>query len=442
MIQNTSSTSIYASQWLVSGSLAFLFVSVLIMIGIKKYGHLQNQHILLYKWISFFIEVTLYPVILLVFSYSILSIIGALNNYLPSLFGNYLTHIKSVLTFIVRIIEFIAFFWIVLNVLNKGQLRIQSWLINTHKKVLSILLPMIGKSLKAAVILIMINMIIPEFGLTGFTDEFLGKAARVALIGIITWLMVEMINGLEKLILNQYSADVNSPTARKIKTQVYILKKVIFTLLTVVTIASILMVFDSVKALGAGLLTTAGLISAIGAFASQQSLGRIFAGLQLAFSQPIRIGDTIIVDKELGQVEEISLSYIIIKLWDLRRLVLPSDYFNSRPLENLTRSSTELLGTVFIYADYTLPVDVVRDKFNELLEQSIYWNKKIKGFQVTDVKVSAIEIRGLMSAVDSATLWNLRCEMREKLIKFIAETYPDCLSKSRSLSTRESTKES
>ncbi len=405
------------------------------MLILKKYSLLRDQNSFLFKTLTFVIEVAKYPIILLAFSYAIFSILTAFMNYFPYLFGSYLNPSKSILLYTLKMIEFGTFFWAILNALNIGQLRIQGWLISTHKTVLSILLPMISTSLKSIAILLMIKMIIPELGFTGIANEMLEKTARVALIAIITWLVIEVINGVEKLIINQYSADLNGPNARKINTQISMLKKVLVTLLMIVSVAAMLMVFDSVKALGAGILTTAGIVSAVGAFASQQSLGRIFAGLQIAFTQPISVGDTVIVDGEQGQIEEITLSYIIIKLWDLRRLVLPTDYFTNRGLQNLTRSSSELLGTVFIYTDYTLPVDEVRHKFNELIAQSSYWDGKVSNFQVTDIKEGCMELRALVSAKDSGTLWNLRCDIREKLMEFITASYPECLSKSRSLTT-------
>jgi small-conductance mechanosensitive channel len=223
-------------------------------------------------------------------------------------------------------------------------------------------------------------------------------------------------------------------SSRKIYTQLTILKRIIIVFGVFLTFIAITMLFDSVKGLSTSLLTTAGIISAIGAFASQQSLGRLFAGLQLAFTQPMRIGDTVIIDNEFGQVEEITLFFITIKLWDLRRLILPTDYFTNKGLLNLTRESSELLGTIFLYTDYTLPVDLIRKKFTELLKASAYWNKKVGALEVTDIKQSTLEIRCLVSANDSSNLWKLRCELREKLIKYVVDHHHNCLAKTRSLS--------
>jgi hypothetical protein len=142
----------------------------------------------------------------------------------------------------------------------------------------------------------------------------------------------------------------------------------------------------------------------------------------------------VIVDKESGQIEEITLSYIVIKLWDLRRLILPTDYFTGKSLQNLTRSSTELLGTIFIYVDFTLPVDKLRTVFEKLVQQSDLWNGKVCALQVTETKETTMELRGLLSAANSSELFALRCEIREKMMRHIVEHYPDSLPKTRNIS--------
>jgi small-conductance mechanosensitive channel len=420
---------------------ATVLTIVLTTLGFKlllKITTVNEHDSLVRQWASFIYKAAKNPFLLVSSLYLVYLSVITLHNYMPQLFGTYFSVTNHSIAYCLHIIEFVAFFWLVLNVLKLGEMKIEIWLITSQKKIASILFPMISNSLKAAVVLLMLNMTIPELGFTGFANELMEKSAKVALIVICTWLVIELINGLEKLILSRYNAtSTNDPLSRKINTQVSILKKVILTLISVIAVAATLMVFDSVKNLGTGLLTTAGLISAAGAFASQQSLGRIFAGLQIAFSQTIRIGDTVIIDNELGQVEEITLSYIIIKIWDLRRLILPTDYFTSRGLQNLTRSSTELLGTVFLYVDFTLPIDVVRAKFKELVAASPYWNKKVSNFEVTDIKQSCMELRILVSANDGGILWNLRCEIREQLMKFITENYPQCLARTRSISIKD-----
>lgn len=336
--------------------------------------------------------------------------------------------------YLLKVSMIIGSFWIFLNCLNKGRYVLAKWLLKNKHPTLNVLLSMVNNSLKAAIILLLINIIIPKLGFTNLSYDFFEKLARVALILIFSWLFIQIIDGTEKIIFNQYNAnDLSSMTTRKISTQVTVLKRVVLWLAMIIAFASILMVFDSVKRLGEGLLTTAGVVSAIVAFASQKSLAQIFSGLHLAFTQTIRIGDSVIIDNEFGQIEEITLSYIVVKLWDLRRLILPSDYFSNRSFQNLTLSSTDLLGSIFLYVDYSLSVDVVREKLEELLSQSKLWNRKLGILQVTDMQAEAMELRALVSADSASQLWDLRCEIREGLIKFIVKNYPNCLVKKRTV---------
>lgn len=336
--------------------------------------------------------------------------------------------------YLLKLFQIAIFFWFLLNALKIGHETLQHWLMTNNKKTSSVMLKIVSNSLRASIILLMINIIIPALDLTGFAEVVAEKSTNILLIIILTWLAFDIVNGIAALILEKYHANNYDLTAaRKLNTQIVLLKRIILSLIMVIAVAAILMSFQRVKNLGAGLLTTAGLLSAVGAFASQQSLSRIFAGLQIAFAQHIRIGDTVVIDNEFGQIEEITLSTVVIKLWDLRRLILPTNYFISKGFQNLTHYSTELLGTVFLYMDYTLPVDAVRKKFHELIAQSKLWDKKVSNFQVTNITQNCMEIRMLVSAADANKLWDLRCEIRENIIKFIIDSYPECLPKARNL---------
>jgi small-conductance mechanosensitive channel len=322
----------------------------------------------------------------------------------------------------------VTLFWLIWQILSNLQT-----LIHTRTKLekhpwFTFLFSLMSNGIRAALILLVANLLIPWLGLTPFLQTILEKASRILLIATFGWIFFHIVNGGAKIILSQYGVEhANEPSVRKVRTQVIILKRVVLTIVGVMTCGAILLVFDSVKHLGAGLLTTAGVIGAVGAFASQHSLSRLAAGLQMAFTQPIRIGDTVTIDNELGVIEEISLSYVVIKLWDLRRLILPIDYLNTKGFHNLSRTSTQLLDSVFLYVDFTFPVEPIRKKFFELIEQSSFWDHQIKALHVTAITDSSMELRALMSAKDSATLWELRCEMREKLVDFIVKNYSDYL---------------
>jgi small-conductance mechanosensitive channel len=187
------------------------------------------------------------------------------------------------------------------------------------------------------------------------------------------------------------------------------------------------MTFDKVRYLGASILASAGIAGIIIGLAAQRSLGTILAGIQIAITQPIRLDDVVIVENEWGRVEEINLTYVVVRIWDLRRLVLPITYFIEKPFQNWTRISADLLGTVFIYMDHTIPVQKIREALHDILTQSGLWDGKVWGLQVTNATEKTLELRALMSAADSSQAWNLRCLVRERIVDFIHQHYPGSL---------------
>ena len=191
------------------------------------------------------------------------------------------------------------------------------------------------------------------------------------------------------------------------------------------------MLFESVRSVGVSIFASAGIAGLIIGLAAQKALGSILAGLQIAITQPIRLDDVVIVENEWGWIEEINLTYVVVRIWDKRRLVVPSTYFLDRPFQNWTRTSADILGTVFIYTDYTIPFEPLRKELTRLLESSPHWDGKVNVLQVTDAKETTLEIRALMSAATSPLAWDLRVYIREKLIEFIQKEYPQCLPRTR-----------
>lgn len=431
-VPDTSAHIIPLSVWAVS-LLTILIISVTSALVYNHSAKTVSLSSTFHLWSDLILQVIKKPLLFLIGSYILYATWTAAVLYLPSVEE---MNEKLTAPYLFKIVEFIVFCWLIFNALMVGKTQLLKWSAISTNATLNLLLPAISSGLQAVIFLIMVNILIPELGLTGMPEAILIKLTKVMLIGMLGWMFVQAVNVLEKIIINQYIVhNANVLTARKINTQVLILKRVVLALGMVVTLGAILMVFDSVKSLGTGLLTTAGIVSAVGAFASQQSLGRLFSGLQIAFTQPIRLGDTVVIDNEMGQVEEITLSYIVVKLWDLRRLILPTDYFTNKGILNLTRESTQLLGTIFLYTDYTLPVETVRAKFHDLVSASKLWDGKVAELQVTDIKESSMELRALLSAENAGTLWKLRCEIREALMKYIVHNHLECLSKSRSLTT-------
>jgi small-conductance mechanosensitive channel len=218
---------------------------------------------------------------------------------------------------------------------------------------------------------------------------------------------------------------------RKIRTQLSFLRKLFVAVIIFVTIAIILLSFDSMRKIGTGLLTGVGVGGIIVGFAAQTSLGNLLAGFQIAFTQPIRIDDVLIVEGEWGRVEDITLTYVVLRIWDQRRLILPINYFITKPFQNWTRISADILGTVFIYMDYSIPIEPLRKEFDDLLSKTKLWDGKVKVLQVTDAKEKTIEIRMLMSSGNSSDAFDLRCFIRENMITFIQKNHPGGLPKIR-----------
>jgi hypothetical protein len=187
------------------------------------------------------------------------------------------------------------------------------------------------------------------------------------------------------------------------------------------------MTFPSIRRLGVTMFASAGIAGLVVGLAARPMLTNIIAGLQIAFTQPIRIDDVVIVEGEYGRVEEIRTTYVVVRAWDQRRLVLPLSYFIERPFQNWTRVTADIYGTVYLYADYTLPVEEVRKELLRILESSGLWDRKAWGLQVTDATERTLQLRALLSAADSSTAWDLRCHVRERLVAFIADNYPQCL---------------
>ena len=261
---------------------------------------------------------------------------------------------------------------------------------------------------------------------------FLKQTFSLLLIVSVAWLLIKLVYVLEDLILNQYSIEIkDNLEARRVYTQIQILKKVVIAVVGVLALAAALMTFDKVRQLGTTLLASAGIVGIIVGLAAQKSISTLFAGIQMAITQPIRIDDVVIVENEWGRIEEITLTYVVVRIWDLRRLIVPISYFLEKPFQNWTRISAEILGTVFLYVDYTVPVEEVRAEMKRIVESSPLWDKRVCALQVTNATERTVELRALVSAADSSSAWELRCDVREKLIGFVRQNYPDGLPKVR-----------
>lgn len=288
------------------------------------------------------------------------------------------------------------------------------------------------QSTRLFVMLVFLLAVKPTMGINAETLAIVNHIITLLGVFIFAWVLIDGVTVARVTLLSNYDVSKkDNLRARKMHTQFKLLANILKFLIVVLGIGIGLMTFESIRRIGVSLLASAGIAGIILGFAAQKMIATVLAGLQLAITQPIRLDDVVIVENEWGWIEEITLTYVVVRIWDKRRLVVPTTYFIDHPFQNWTRVSADILGTVFIYADYTLPVDKVRDELTRILEASEHWDGQVNVLQVTDSKERTMEIRALMSAVDSPTAWNLRVEVREKLIGFLQQNYPECLPKTR-----------
>jgi small-conductance mechanosensitive channel len=262
----------------------------------------------------------------------------------------------------------------------------------------------------------------------------IGKVIEILLILSFAWILIRCIKVVQGFVFHRYDiSKKDNLRERKIRTQLQFVRRFLIGLIMVLTVAAVLLSFSSLRKVGAGLLTGVGLSGIIIGFAAQKSIGNLLAGFQIAFTQPIRIDDVVIAEGEWGTVEEITLTYVVIKIWDERRLVLPINYFIEKPFQNWTRSSSELLGTVMLFTDYNLPVDAIRAELTRLLKESKYWDGRVNVVHVTDTNENTVQIRALMSGRNAGDVFELRCYVRENLIKFINDNFEGSLPKNRTV---------
>lgn len=276
------------------------------------------------------------------------------------------------------------------------------------------------------------NLVLPALPLSAAAAAGLGRTLLVVLTGLLAWLVIGLLRASSDLILDRFDVGVpDNLRARKVHTQIEVVRKILSVLVIVLAVAAVFLYFERLRRLGTGILASAGLAGLVLGFAAQRTLSNLIAGFQLALTQPIRIDDVLVVEGEWGWVEEITLTYVVLRVWDRRRLVLPIVYFLEQPFQNWTRTSASILGTVYVRTDYTVPVDAVRKKVGELVESSEHWDGEVWRLHVTDSGERTVELRALMSAEDSPSAWELRCEVREELIRWLQSEYPEALPRMR-----------
>ncbi|WP_243710793.1 mechanosensitive ion channel domain-containing protein [Actinomadura sp. KC216] len=261
-------------------------------------------------------------------------------------------------------------------------------------------------------------------------EDAVRQVLRIAAIGTTTWLVLRIGYALSDPPLDRLmriEGDRNR-RARKARTQMLLLRRIATVLIVVLALGAALFTFPGVRAVGAGVLASAGVAGLVVGIAARPVLGNLLAGLQLAFSDALRLDDVVVVQGEWGLVEELTLSYVSLRLWDDRRMIFPVSYFTEQPFENWTRHSSRLLGSVDLHVDWSVPIDELRAELYAALRDNPLWDRREWILQAVDVQPNGlVTIRAMMSAADSASTWDLRCDVREHLISHIRHHYPEAL---------------
>src|SRR5437764_265701 len=329
----------------------------------------------------------------------------------------------------------IALLWLVFRAIRAIEKRMHEWAERAGSLAARVVIPITGQTLRLAVPLLGMILLLPLLKLPEEWAWVTQKGFGILFIVALSFLIIRGVNAVQLALLSRHRLDAEDNfSARKIYTQVSVIRKIIVTAVVIIATGSILMLFDPVRQFGTSILASAGIAGVVIGFAAQKTLGNVLAGIQIALTEPILIDDIVLVEGEFGQIEEITLTYVTVRTWDLRRMILPITYFVEKPFQNWSRVSTDLLGAVVLYLDYQAPIGELRKELKRLVENNPNWDTKVCGLQVTDIKQTAIEVRALVSASNPGRVFDLRCEVREGLIEFLCRSHPESLPRQRNVS--------
>ncbi|MFS4416171.1 mechanosensitive ion channel family protein [Maribacter sp. 2307ULW6-5] len=329
---------------------------------------------------------------------------------------------RSVLTLVGTILLFMVIYWAVLYVLRKLGKDPKYLLPKGSMKKMA--LPFL---LIFGAILLRLPALRELLGLTEMVQPFV-RASTLLLIFAVTWLILAVLKIVKNVVVNRYNVNTaDNLKARKIYTQFNILERIVIFIVVILAVGLALMTFDEIREVGISVFASAGVAGIIIGFSAQKLIGTVLAGIQIAIAQPIKLDDVVIVEGEWGRIEEITLTYVVVKVWDKRRLIVPTPYFIETPFQNWTKSSSDILGTVFLHMDYRVPIGALRKELTRILEQTDLWDGQANNIQVTDSKATHMEVRAMMSARDASQAWELRVHVREKLIAYLQKNHPESL---------------
>ncbi|MER5778535.1 mechanosensitive ion channel domain-containing protein [Streptomyces sp. NPDC002039] len=258
--------------------------------------------------------------------------------------------------------------------------------------------------------------------------EGVGRALTLVLIASTAWLLIRIATAVVDSTYTRYAAGAgDAARVRRVRTQVTLIQRVVTAVVVVVAIASMLLTFPAMRTVGASMLASAGVLGIVAGIAAQSALGNLFAGLQIAFGDTVRIGDTVVVDKEWGTVEEITLTFLVVRTWDERRITMPVSYFTGKPYENWSRGGAQMTGTVFLHLDHSAPIPLLRERLSEILKDTPEWDGRASGLVVTDSTPNTIQVRATVTAKDADDIWTVRCVVRERLITWLVDHHPYAL---------------
>ncbi|MFD1661174.1 mechanosensitive ion channel family protein [Streptomyces caeni] len=255
-----------------------------------------------------------------------------------------------------------------------------------------------------------------------------GRALTLVLIGAAAWLVVRIAAAVVETTYTRYARAHHDPArVRRVRTQVTLIMRVVAAVVGVVAVAAMLLTFPAMRAAGASLLASAGILGIVAGVAAQSTLSNLFAGLQIAFGDMVRLGDTVVVDGEWGTVDEITLTFLTVRTWDERRITMPVSYFTSKPFENWSRGGAQMTGIVYFHVDHSAPVEAMRDRLRDILRACPAWDGRAYGLQVTDSTPTTMEVRALVTAKDANDIWTVRVTVRERMIRWLTDEHPYAL---------------